>query len=106
MSFSYAVVHDDPPQVFVAENMDVLHHVLALRVVAQTPGMTLGASLRDRLRKAVLQERWGDALSAWIDHTGIPVDVYPDGLELWTASRLAEPELRPAELEFTPLFRE
>lgn len=101
---AYAVVREDPPRVFVADNLDVLHRVLALKVVARTRGSDFGASA-DYVREALLEERWGDAVVAWINHTGVAVDVY-DGLEVWTAEMLGDPELGSAELQFTPLFEQ
>jgi len=34
-------------------------------------------SAREGLRDALREERWGDAVGLWIEHTGIAVDVYP-----------------------------
>ena len=65
-----AVVRDDPPRVFVAEDLDTLHWVLACRVVAATPGRDLPAGERDALRQALREERWGDAVFSYIAHGG------------------------------------
>jgi hypothetical protein len=96
-----AVVRDDPPRVFVAEDEATLNRVLALRVVARTPGGELAPGVRDELRQALTDERWGDAVALWMaDHP--EVDVYP-------ALDLAQPgdvELADLELGFTPLFRD
>ena len=97
-----AVVRDDPPQVFVAEDLETLNWVLALQVVAATPGRNLPRSVRDGLRTALLEERWGDAVELWIVHGDIPVDVY-------AATDLFAPpdvEFAPAELQFRPLFED
>ena len=103
-TLAYAVVRDNPPRVFAAENLDVLHRVLALKVVARTRGSDFGPTA-DYVREALLEERWGDAVVAWINHTDIAVDVYDD-LEVWTAEMLGDPELGNAELQFTPLFEQ
>jgi hypothetical protein len=103
MRVAYAVVRDDPPAVFVADSVEVLQRVIALRVVAQTQSSRLEAVSADRLRRALVEERWGDAVAQWIDHTGVPVDVYGN-VEMWNASMLGDVDLAKSELEFTPLF--
>jgi hypothetical protein len=104
ISLAYAVVRGDPPDVYVAEDIDTLHRVLALEVVAATPGSTVSEGQRQRIRDALLDERWGDAVVAWMDVTGMVVDVYSSGLEIWSAARFAEPEEAGIELRLRPLF--
>jgi hypothetical protein len=101
---AYALVHEIPPAVLVAESLDVLHHVLALEVVAQTPADALTDSQREALRTALLDERWGDAVTMWIQHTGVGVDVYDEDPRVWTEGMLA-PDTIGMELQFSPLFR-
>jgi len=72
-TLAYAVVRGDPPAVYAADDVDTLHHVLALQVVAATPGATIAPSRRERIREALVEERWGDAVVGWIEVTGIPV---------------------------------
>ena len=103
-TLAYAVVRGDPPAVYAADDVDTLHHVLALQVVAATPGATIAPSRRERIREALVEERWGDAVVGWIEVTGIPVDVYGSGLEVWTADRFAEPDEAGLELRLRPLF--
>jgi hypothetical protein len=96
-----AVVRDDPPQVFLAEDQEALNWVLALRLIARTPGRELPEELRDQLRAALREQRWGDAVELWM--RGHPeVDVY-SSFELYTGRDV---ELAALELEFTPLFRD
>ena len=95
-----AVVRDDPPRVFVAEDLDTLHWVLACRVVAATPGRDLPAGERDALRQALREERWGDAVFSYISRTGVAVDVY-ESTELHAP---ADAAVAPVELQLTPLF--
>lgn len=96
-----AVVRDDPPQVFVAEDQETLNWVLALRLVAATPSADLDRGHRDRLRDALRDERWGDAVALWMaDHP--EVDVYPSV----TLHESGDVVLGPQELEFTRLFRD
>ena len=95
-----AVVRDDPPRVFVAEDLETLNWVLACQLVAATPGRDLPAGERASLRRALRQERWGDAVFAFIARTGTAVDVY-ESTELHLAVDAA---VGPLELQLTPLF--
>ena len=101
---AYAVVRDDPPEVFVADDLDVLHWVLAVHLVAQTRPSVITEVQTLSLRASLTEERWGDAVAEWIDITGIPVDVYT-GLPVWTSEAIT-PDTVLHELEFTPLFAE
>jgi hypothetical protein len=96
-----AVVRDDPPAVFLAADQDTLNWVLALKLIAVTPGRELPEGLRDELRAALREERWGEAVALWMRDRP-EVDVYPS-FELYTASDV---ELAAQELEFTPLFKD
>jgi hypothetical protein len=97
-----AVVRDDPPRVFVAQDMATLNWVLACQLVATTPGADLPAGEREALRLALTEQRWGDAVFAFINRTGIAVDVY-ESTELFTPTDV---EVGPMELQLTPLFIE
>jgi hypothetical protein len=63
-----AVVHTDPPGVFIAED-DV-------------------------------EERWADAVVAWIEHTGTVIDAYPDEV-VWSAEQL-DPDRMSLEMRISP----
>lgn len=52
-SVAVAVVRDDPPEVFVAEDQDTLNWVLALKLIARIPGTSLSPDVRDQLRSAL-----------------------------------------------------
>ena len=97
-----AVVRDDPPRVFVAEDLDTLNWVLACQLVATTPGRDLPPGERAALRQALREERWGGAVFAFIARTGVAVDVY-ESTELHLA---ADAAVGPLELQLTPLFTE
>ncbi|HEX2699316.1 MAG TPA: hypothetical protein VHM89_03830 [Acidimicrobiales bacterium] len=103
MDLAYAVVHDEPPQVYAAENADVLQLVIAFEAVARTPAATLAPDTLQALRDALLEERWGDAVELWMRTSGTVVDVYPDGLKVWTAG-LIQADIANVRLQFTPLF--
>jgi hypothetical protein len=94
-----AVVRDDPPQVFLAEDESALNWVLALQLIARTPGSELPEGLRDELRDALRTEQWGTAVELWLRNRP-EVDVYPS-FELYGSEDL---QLASLELEFTPLF--
>ena len=97
-----AVVRDDPPRVFIADDEDTLNWVLALQLIASTSARRLPDDLVELLRQAVVEERWADAVVAWMDRTGVPVDVY-SSIELYEAEDMA---MAPMELQFRPLFTE
>jgi hypothetical protein len=97
-----AVVRDDPPRVFVAEDLATLNWVLACQLVATTPGSDLPVGERDALRVALTERRWGDVVFAFINRTGIAVDVY-ESTELFGPADL---EVGPLELQLTPLFNQ
>jgi hypothetical protein len=111
-----AVVRDDPPRVFVAEDLDTLNWVLANQLVAKTPGRDLPPGERTALRQALLEERWGDAVFAFIGRTGLAVDVYestelhgasrgrgrPDGAAAHSALRRLRPRPAPSRVEGCP----
>ena len=101
---AYAVVRSEPPQVFLATEVDVLHRVLASELVARTPSDVLTNSETEAIRRALLDERWGDAVLSWIDLMGIEVDVYTH-LHVYTENDLPE-DLIGAQLQFSPLFRD
>ena len=100
MTLSYAIVRDDPPEIYLAEDIDTLHWVLALQVVARSRPDELPEPAVGVIRGALLDERWADAVVEWIEATGRPIDVYPS-IEV---HRPRHVELASAELHFTPLF--
>jgi len=97
-------VRDDPPQVYLAADIDTLQRLLALEVVARTDPTRLGQSECDELRSSLLEERWGDAVYAWIKHTDIAVDVYTH-IRVYGETDLPA-DLIGAQLQFAPLFRD
>lgn len=98
-----AIVRSDPPAVFLASNYEDLGRVLALELVAQTPPGSLRPDQLSRIRAALLDEQWADALATWIDATGEVVDAYPDEV-VWTEERLQR-NFADFELRLAPLFR-
>lgn len=104
MRLAYAVVRDDPPRVLAADSLEVLHRVIALEVVASSSSSALPAPEVRAIREALLDERWADAVTHWMEHSGLAVDVYDD-LEVWTDERV-DRDLTTVKLQFAPLFRD
>lgn len=98
-----AIVRSDPPQVFLAEDAEVLGRVLAIQLVAQTPPQQFGSSLAV-VREALLEERWGDAVLTWMEATGDVVDAYPDDV-VWTEGDL-DAAGAALEIRLSPAFQD
>ena len=98
-----AVVHTEPPLVYLADDLDTLHRVLALEVVARTQAELLNGSATE-VREALLSERWGDAVVTWIQETGTGIDVYSNS-SVYTDDDLPA-DLIGAQLQFAALFRD
>lgn len=89
---------------FLAEDATVISRVLALHLVAQTPAAEVASEARlDEMRRALLEERWDDALVAWMEETGTPVDVYAEVPRVWGESDL-DLEKAALEIRVAPLF--
>ncbi|MGI9621947.1 MAG: hypothetical protein ACR2PK_03850 [Acidimicrobiales bacterium] len=101
---AYAVVRSDPPDVFLADDIETLNRVLALELVAAADPNTMLPGAAESLREALLEERWADALVDWIGMTGMAVDVYTQ-LPIHRAREFDSP-MMGARLQFAPLFRE
>ncbi len=101
---AYAVVRSDPPDVFLADDVETLAKVLALELVARTDARRLDSGKALSIRDALLDERWADALVEWMSYTGTEVDVYTH-LHIYSAAETADDLLGP-RLQFSPLFRD
>lgn len=100
---AYAVVRDEVPQVFLADDVETLQRVLALNVVAQlTPNDISSENRADLLRQSLLDEQWGDAVEMWIEETGIAVDVYAHTLIIYNSD---DRDQLMFEMRIGPLFR-
>jgi len=97
------VVRGEVPQVYLAENVEVLGRLLALHVVARTPAKKVGVSA-STIREALLEERWGDAVLEWMSATDNVVDGYDDE-HVWTEERL-DRDFADFELRLSPLFQD
>jgi hypothetical protein len=100
-----AILRSDPPQIFLAESDAVLGRLVALRLVARsTPSELHASGLLDHVRKALLEERWGDATGLWMRATGQVLDAYPDE-RIATDARLDE-EYASVEIRLSPIFED
>jgi hypothetical protein len=84
---AFAVLHEEPPRVFVAEDEYVLERVLAIEVVAATSPYDLSGGADASIRELLLNEQWGFAIQAWMQETHTVIDFYPDEY-LWLDSQL------------------
>lgn len=94
----------DVPQLFLAESSEVMSRVLALHLVARLPAGEVSSTARlEEMRTALLEERWDAALLAWIDETGVPVDVFADAPRVFGEKDL-DLEQATLEIKIAPLF--
>lgn len=98
-----AVTHGPPPQVFIAEDYEVLGRMLGLQLVAAQVPEFYGANA-PAVRQALLDEQWAEALLMWMSAARDTVDVYPD--EVVWGERDASAEQLSFEIRMTRLFRE
>jgi hypothetical protein len=102
---AYAVVHNDPPDVYIARDDEALTRLLALEVVARTsPEALRSREEAEELRTALLEERWADAVVAWIEITGTAIDAYPDE-SIWSSEDLSSERVL-LEMRLGALFRD
>lgn len=102
---AFAVVHHDPPDVFIAEDEYVLTRLVALNVVATTrPEDLPSPEALEQLRTCLLEERWADAIYLWLEFSGVAIDAYPDEI-VWTESAL-DAERAALEIRMSRLFRD
>ena len=100
---AYAVVHSEPAAIYLATDIEVLARIIAIEVIARTDARLLEDHAAT-IKKALLDERWSVAVSAWIEATGIGIDVYTN-ISVYDAQDLP-PDLVGAQLQFTPLFQD
>lgn len=85
---AYAIVKGDPPRILLAENGEVISRLVALQIVAaEDPGAFAPQTLA-KLRAALLDERWADAVLIWMETTGTFIDVYEEYVPVWTDDEL------------------
>ncbi len=100
---AYAVVRTTPAAIYVATDIDVLQRLIVIEVLARSDERLLGDRVEE-IRQALLEERWGAAAAAWIEATGIGIDVYTN-ISVYDENDLPA-DLVGAQLQFTPLFQD
>lgn len=100
----FALIRGEEPSVLLAETSSLMDRVLALQVVAQLPASTVKSAGRlNKIRDALLEERWADAVVLWIEETGVAVDVYTESPSVWTERDL-DVEQASLEIRVAPIF--
>lgn len=99
---AWAVVNYDTPQIFVAEDANVISRLIALKVVAATEPGVFGSSL-EAVRGHLLHQRWALAVLEWIEATGVTVDVYEEFVPVWTDKNL-DTEIASIAIRTSRLF--
>lgn len=85
---AYAVVTGEDPVVVLAEDETVLTRAVAVEVVPRSSAEELG-SYAGRIREALLEGRWVDAVERWMSATGNRIDAYPSE-RIWDEESLDE----------------
>lgn len=108
---SHAIVHGGPTLRFYSTTQDVMDRVLAVNLVAQLSIDHISSEVAlQRMRRALLDGKWADALVEWMSQTGRSVDVYDQPPEVYdsTAKVWTEADVPATELKSmfsnTPLF--
>lgn len=102
---AYAVLHEDPPRVFIASNDAVLSRLLAVKVVAASdPSEFANPATLESVRSALLTERWADAVSTWIQVKETPIDAFPD--ETVVQEEHLDEDAASFEIRMAPIFRD
>lgn len=102
---TYAIVKDaDDPRVLLATEDSVMSRLLAMHVVAATPASEIPPAKLGAIRDALLEERWADAVGAWIEIFDTVIDVFADE-EVISAEDLDE-ERAALEIRVSPIFRD
>ena len=100
---AYAIVKTDPPQLFLAENAAVISRLIALKVVAREDPLLFPAGRIGTMRDALLEERWADAVVAWMSATDTFIDVYEEYVPVWTEDDL-DADLASMEIRMARIF--
>ena len=85
---AWAVVKHDTPQIFLAENAQVISRLLALKVVAGADPSIFEPGSLETVQEHLLHERWADAVLMWMDAADTFIDVYEEFVPVWTEAEL------------------
>jgi len=100
---AYAIVKTDPPQLFLAENAAVISRLIALRVVADEDPARFGPGRLSIVRDALLEQRWADAVVAWMSATDTFIDIYEEFVPVWSEREL-DAEVAALEIQLARIF--
>ncbi len=98
-----AIVKGDPPHVLLAENAAVMSRLVALRVVANSDPATFAFNELVEVRRALLEERWADAVLIWMETTDTFIDVYEEYVPVWAEADLDE-QIAAMEIRVSRIF--
>lgn len=100
---AYAVRRSDPEQApLLADSLETLSKVISLRWIGEW--VPTDDATADPVRRAILDERWDDAVIGWMAATGEVLDIYPFNLEIHDARDYPDDEFG-LRVQTTPLFR-
>lgn len=85
---AWAVTREETPQIFLADDEQVISRLLALKLVAAAQPDDFSAADLEQVRDHLLHERWAEALVIWMNATGTYVDVYPEYVQVWNEKDL------------------
>jgi len=85
---AWAVVKHDTPQIFLAENAQVISRLIALKVVAASDPSIFAPHEIETVQDHLLHERWADAVVMWMQATDTLIDVYEEHVPIWTEDTL------------------
>jgi hypothetical protein len=97
------VRHGDTPEVFLAESDAVLGRLLAVRLVGPSRPEDFPPGVLEEIRSALLEQRWADAVTAWMLASGEVLDGYPD--EEVVTEEMLDDERASMEIRLSPIFQ-
>lgn len=98
-----AVLHSEPPQVFIAESEEAMSRLLALRLVAVSRPADVSSDRDvDEIRSALLAEEWARSVELWLLATDEGLDVWGSEEMLWDDA--LDDEQAAMEIRLAPIF--
>jgi len=94
---AWAVVKHDTPQIFLAENAQVISRLIALKVVASSDPANFKPHELELVQDHLLHERWAEAVVMWMEATDTLIDVYEEYVPIWTEDTLRRGLAGPAD---------
>lgn len=97
------VLHGDTPEVFLAESDAVLGRLLAIRLVGASRPEDFTPAQLGEIRSALAEQRWPDAVTAWMLASGEVLDAYPD--EQVVTEEMLDDDRTSMELRLSLIFQ-